>query len=93
MLYDAIYLRTPAHLRHLLPRPKVFAAAVTAVLTAVALAIVQQFGVEVDAAVPFLNLVEQELTYRQVVNAVAPLVAAYAVRDGETRLLEGKPAE
>lgn len=94
MLYAKLYFLTPEALRERFPRPKVFAAIVTAVLTAVALAVLQAIGLEVDSSVPLLDLVaEQDLTYRQAVNVVLPLVAAYLTSEARVELLEGEPAD
>jgi hypothetical protein len=94
VLYHFVFSHTPEQLRPLLPRPKVFTAAVTAAVVAIGLAVLQELGVEVDAAVPVLDIVsEQDLTWRQVLNVLAPLVAAYLVREPRVELLEGEPEE
>jgi len=95
MLHYFIYRHTPESLRPWVPRPKVLAAILTAVLTWIALAIAEAAGVDLRAQIPLLGqlLAGKVLTWAQAINTLAPLVAAYLTREARNEQLEGTPPD
>jgi hypothetical protein len=95
MLHYFLYRHTPESLRPWVPRPKVLAAILTAVLTWAALAVAEAAGVDLRAQIPLLGqlLAGKVLTWAQAINTLAPLIAAYLTREAQPVLLEGEPAD
>jgi hypothetical protein len=95
MLHYFIYRHTPESLRPWVPRPKVLAGILTAVLTWAALAAVEAAGVDLRAQIPLVGqlLAGKVLTWAQAINTLAPLIAAYLTREAQPALLEGEPIE
>ncbi len=95
MLHYFLYRHTPESLRPWIPRPKVLAGILTAVLTWAALAVAEAAGADLRAQIPLVGqlLAGKVLTWAQAINTVAPLLAAYLTREAQPALLEGEPAE
>ncbi len=95
MLHYFIYRHTPESLRPWVPRPKVLAGFVAAVLVWAAIAVAEAIGADLRAEIPLLGqlLAGKVLTWAQAINTVAPLVAAYLTREAQPALLEGEPVE
>ena len=93
-IWRYLYLRTPESLQRWFPSRKWTAGVTSALVSFVVLGVLQQAGVEVDAAVPFLNLIaEQEMTYRQLASTLAAAVGFYVTNDSKPELLAGEPPE
>lgn len=95
MLHYFLYRHTPESLRPWLPRPKVLAGFVTAVLVWAVIAVAEAIGADLRAEVPLIAqlLAGKVLTWAQAINTVAPLVAAYLTREAQPILLGGEPAD
>ena len=95
MLHYFLSRHTPESLRPWVPRPKVLAGFVAAVLVWAAIAVAEAAGVDLRAQIPLLGqlLAGKVLTWAQAINTLAPLVAAYLTREAQPVLLEGEPAE
>jgi len=95
MLHYFLYRHTPASLRPWVPRPKVLAGFVTAVLVWAVIAVAALIGVDVQAEIPLVAqlLAGKALTWAQAINTIAPLVAAYLAREAQPIMLEGGPAD
>ena len=95
MLHYFIYRHAPESLRPWVPRPKVLAGILTAVLTWAALAVAEAIGADLRAEVPLIAqlLAGKVLTWAQLINTVAPLVAAYLTREAQPIMLEGEPVD
>jgi hypothetical protein len=92
MLHYFLYRHTPESLRPWVPRPKVLAGFVTAVLVWAVIAAAEAAGVDLRAQIPLLGqlLAGKVLTWAQAINTLAPLVAAYLTREAQPVLLEGE---
>lgn len=72
------------------PYAKAIKGGITAVLTSIALLGLGRVGVDVSSEIIDLGEETQEVTWRQAVNAVAPLVAVFLTSNGPPILDEGE---